>query len=38
MCFKACCPFDHYGPECKPCSVKGANGKLCSGNGKCKGG
>ena len=37
MCFKACCPFDHYGPECKPCSVKGANGKLCSGNGKCKG-
>lgn len=34
---KVCCVADTYGPECKPCSVLGENGKLCSGNGKCKG-
>eukprot|EP00088_Acartia_fossae_P052868 TRINITY_DN5993_c0_g1_i10.p1 TRINITY_DN5993_c0_g1~~TRINITY_DN5993_c0_g1_i10.p1 ORF type:complete len:316 (-),score=52.64 TRINITY_DN5993_c0_g1_i10:965-1912(-) len=34
---KVCCPLDHYGAECKPCSVTGLNGKVCSGNGKCKG-
>ena len=25
------------GADCKPCDVMGSNGKLCSGNGKCKG-
>jgi len=33
-----CCPADHYGPECAPCPLIGANEKICSGNGKCKGG
>ena len=50
-----CCPHDHYGPDCAPCTVRGDNGKVgitspitslhpinllkvCSGNGKCKGG
>ena len=23
-----CCPHDHYGPDCAPCSVKGDNGKV----------
>ncbi|XP_066995559.1 cysteine-rich with EGF-like domain protein 2 isoform X2 [Anabrus simplex] len=32
---KYCCPDEHYGPECKPCP--GHPGKICSGNGKCKG-
>lgn len=32
---KACCPEGHYGAECKPC-LKGENGKVCSGQGKCK--
>jgi len=35
---KVCCPAEHYGPACSPCSVIGANGKVCAGNGKCKGG
>lgn len=35
---KVCCPQDHYGPECTKCSVLGENEKICSGNGKCKGG
>ncbi|XP_076329288.1 protein disulfide isomerase Creld1-like isoform X4 [Tachypleus tridentatus] len=32
---KVCCPDNHYGPDCKPCS----NGteKPCSGHGHCKG-
>ena len=34
---KDCCEIDHYGADCKPCEVKGFNGKICSGNGKCKG-
>jgi len=34
---KVCCEGETYGPDCKPCSVFGENGKLCSGNGKCKG-
>jgi len=34
---KVCCPLEHYGPDCEPCSVKGKDGSLCSGNGKCKG-
>ena len=34
---KVCCPKDHYGPDCKPCSIKSEDGKICSGNGKCKG-
>ena len=34
---KLCCPEDAYGPDCKPCAVKDAEGKICSGNGKCKG-
>lgn len=32
-----CCPPDHYGPDCKACSLLGKNDKICSGNGKCKG-
>jgi len=35
---KVCCAADHFGPDCKPCSNLGTNGKICSGNGKCKGG
>lgn len=35
---KVCCETDTFGPDCKPCSVVGENGKVCSGNGKCKGG
>merc|ERR1739838_1012361 len=35
---KVCCEAEHYGADCKPCEVMGSNGKLCSGNGKCKGG
>jgi len=35
---EVCCAADHYGPDCLPCSFTGKNGKLCSGNGKCKGG
>lgn len=34
---QACCQPDHFGPTCTPCSLKGANGVVCSGNGKCKG-
>ena len=34
---KVCCEPDHFGADCKPCEVMGSNGKLCSGNGKCKG-
>jgi len=34
---KVCCPDDHYGSKCKPCTKMGANGKLCSGHGRCKG-
>lgn len=35
---KVCCEANHFGADCKPCEVMGGNGKLCSGNGKCKGG
>jgi len=35
---KVCCPPDHFGPHCQACPVLASNGKLCSGNGKCKGG
>ena len=35
---KVCCPPDYFGPDCKPCANLGTNGKICSGNGKCKGG
>jgi len=34
---QVCCSENHYGPECKECSQRDASGKLCSGNGKCKG-
>lgn len=34
---KICCQDDHYGSQCKACSKVGANGKMCSGQGKCKG-
>ncbi len=34
---KVCCPDEHYGSDCKPCLNLGSNGKICSGNGKCKG-
>jgi len=34
---KVCCPSDHFGPECQACSVLGLGGKVCGGNGKCKG-
>ena len=34
---KVCCPTDHYGPDCAPCDVKDKDGRVCSGNGKCKG-
>lgn len=32
---EACCPKDHFGPECKPCP--GFPDKICNNNGKCKG-
>ncbi len=32
-----CCPEEHYGASCKPCDVRDSKGRLCSGNGKCKG-
>ena len=35
---KVCCAQDHFGPDCKPCDMVGTNGKICNGNGKCKGG
>lgn len=35
---KVCCAADHYGPDCRPCDMVGTNGKICNGNGKCKGG
>ena len=34
---KVCCLEDHFGPECLPCPVRDASGKICHGNGKCKG-
>nr|XP_040579641.1 cysteine-rich with EGF-like domain protein 2 isoform X1 [Lepeophtheirus salmonis]XP_040579645.1 cysteine-rich with EGF-like domain protein 2 isoform X1 [Lepeophtheirus salmonis]XP_040579650.1 cysteine-rich with EGF-like domain protein 2 isoform X1 [Lepeophtheirus salmonis] len=35
---KVCCPEDTYGPDCKSCQViDSTSGKVCSGNGKCKG-
>jgi hypothetical protein len=34
---KACCPEDHYGPDCTQCDLNDAKGRMCSGNGKCKG-
>lgn len=34
---QVCCPENHFGPGCQACSQLGKNGKLCSGNGKCKG-
>ena len=34
---KVCCPEGTYGPDCKECRVKDAQGRICSGNGKCKG-
>ncbi|XP_064483431.1 cysteine-rich with EGF-like domain protein 2 isoform X2 [Ornithodoros turicata] len=33
---KVCCPENHYGPNCEPCT--GGAEKPCSGHGKCKGG
>ena len=36
-CLKVCCPDGHFGPDCTECSQRDAAGKLCSGNGKCKG-
>jgi len=35
---KVCCPVDHYGTNCDKCSLLGLGEKVCSGNGKCKGG
>ena len=33
-----CCKDGFYGPDCKPCQIKGEeDGAICSGNGKCKG-
>ena len=32
-----CCPEHHFGRYCEPCKKVGINGKICSGNGKCKG-
>lgn len=32
---KVCCPNNHYGPNCTPCT--GGAEKPCSGHGKCKG-
>ena len=34
---QVCCPENHYGQHCEPCNQVGGNGKICSGNGKCKG-
>ena len=34
---EVCCPELHFGPDCKACEKRGENGKICSGNGKCKG-
>lgn len=34
---KQCCPANHFGPNCAPCSLLGGNGQICSSNGKCKG-
>lgn len=35
---QSCCEDNHYGPDCKECSmINPDSGKLCSGNGKCKG-
>jgi len=34
---KVCCPDGHFGPDCTECSQRDSAGKLCSGNGKCKG-
>lgn len=31
---KVCCPENHYGPQCLPCT--GYPGAVCSGHGKCK--
>ncbi|XP_076351296.1 protein disulfide isomerase crld-1-like isoform X2 [Tachypleus tridentatus] len=32
---KVCCPDNHYGPKCKPCST--VSEKPCSGHGLCEG-
>jgi len=34
---EACCEEGRFGSNCDECKVKGANGEICSGNGKCKG-
>ena len=34
---EVCCAELHYGPNCLECEKRGENGKICSGNGKCKG-
>lgn len=34
---KVCCPENGFGPHCSECNKIGSNGKLCSGNGRCKG-
>ena len=34
---EVCCEDLHYGPNCLPCEKRAENGKICSGNGKCKG-
>ncbi len=34
---EVCCPEDRFGKDCEECSIKDKAGKICSGNGKCKG-
>ena len=34
---QVCCLDEHFGPNCQKCTDYGKNGKVCSGNGKCKG-
>ena len=34
---QVCCLDEHFGPNCQKCMEYGKNGKVCSGNGKCKG-
>ena len=34
---QVCCPDEHFGTQCQKCLHYGENGKVCSGNGKCKG-
>ncbi len=32
-----CCPEGHFGPDCQKCQAVDDRGRMCSGNGKCKG-